>query len=75
MITISNLTCPTCGFLSEEEMPTDACIYFHPCIGCGTTLKPQSGDCCVFCSYGSVPCPPIQAGGLVLQPRVRSVTD
>ena len=23
-------------------------------------VKP--GDCCVFCSYGSVPCPPIQAG-------------
>lgn len=19
---------------------------------------PQSGDCCVFCSYGSVKCPP-----------------
>jgi hypothetical protein len=23
-------------------------------------LKPKSGDCCVFCSYGDVPCPPIQ---------------
>jgi hypothetical protein len=23
-------------------------------------LKPKQGDCCVFCSYGSVPCPPIQ---------------
>ena len=23
-------------------------------------LKPKAGDCCVFCSYGSVPCPPIQ---------------
>ena len=21
------------------------------------------GDCCVFCSYGSVPCPPIQQNG------------
>jgi hypothetical protein len=29
--------------------------------GCGTRLKPKPGDCCVFCSYGSVPCPPIQA--------------
>jgi hypothetical protein len=26
-------------------------------------LKPEPGDCCVFCSYGSVPCPPIQASG------------
>jgi hypothetical protein len=24
-------------------------------------LRPKAGDCCVFCSYGSVPCPPIQA--------------
>ncbi|MGE0674778.1 MAG: GDCCVxC domain-containing (seleno)protein, partial [Methylibium sp.] len=22
---------------------------------------PKSGDCCVYCSYGTVPCPPIQA--------------
>ena len=27
-----------------------------------TFLKPKPGDCCVFCSYGTVPCPPIQAG-------------
>ncbi|MDP0941897.1 GDCCVxC domain-containing (seleno)protein, partial [Klebsiella quasipneumoniae] len=25
-----------------------------------TVLKPQQGDCCVYCSYGSVKCPPIQ---------------
>ena len=42
-------------------MPTDACIYFHECAGCGALLRPKRGDCCVFCSYGSVPCPPIQA--------------
>ncbi|WP_339879956.1 GDCCVxC domain-containing (seleno)protein, partial [uncultured Algoriphagus sp.] len=22
--------------------------------------KPKKGDCCVYCSYGTVPCPPIQ---------------
>jgi hypothetical protein len=42
-------------------MPTDACQYFYECTGCGTLLRPKHGDCCVFCSYGSVPCPPIQA--------------
>jgi hypothetical protein len=42
-------------------MPTDACQFFYECAGCGTKLKPKSGDCCVFCSYGSVPCPSIQA--------------
>ncbi|MDY0329290.1 MAG: GDCCVxC domain-containing (seleno)protein [Thiomonas sp.] len=27
---------------------------------CGAELRPLPGDCCVFCSYGSVPCPPVQ---------------
>ncbi|MGE0723737.1 MAG: GDCCVxC domain-containing (seleno)protein [Alphaproteobacteria bacterium] len=44
-------------------MPTDACLYFFDCPRCGTLLKPRPGDCCVFCSYGSVPCPPIQSRG------------
>lgn len=43
-------------------MPTDACQYFYDCKGCGAGLKPRSGECCVFCSYGDVACPPIQAG-------------
>ena len=43
-------------------MPTDACVVFYDCKGCGETLKPLPGSCCVFCSYGSVPCPPIQEG-------------
>jgi hypothetical protein len=58
----SMLTCPECGYQKEETMPTDACQYFYKCENCHTTLKPLSGDCCVFCSYGSVKCPPIQAG-------------
>jgi hypothetical protein len=41
-------------------MPTDACLYFLDCPGCGKTLKPKAGDCCVFCSYGDLPCPPVQ---------------
>jgi len=43
-------------------MPTDACQYFYECTTCKMLLKPKHGDCCVFCSYGSVPCPPIQEG-------------
>jgi hypothetical protein len=58
----STLTCPACGGTSVETMPTDACRYFHDCHHCGTLLKPRPGDCCVFCSYGSIPCPPIQQG-------------
>ena len=41
-------------------MPTDECQYIYDCKRCGAQLKPKKGDCCVFCSYGSVPCPPVQ---------------
>jgi hypothetical protein len=57
-----HLTCPHCGRVSIETMPTNACIYFHDCSGCGELLRPKPGDCCVFCSYGSISCPPVQAG-------------
>jgi hypothetical protein len=56
----SEITCPQCGRRKLEDMPTDACQYFYECDGCHTVLRPKPGDCCVFCSYGSVPCPPIQ---------------
>jgi hypothetical protein len=56
----SRLTCPECGQQTTEIMPTDACQYFYDCPGCGALLRPRPGDCCVFCSYGSVPCPPVQ---------------
>ena len=60
--TTSVLTCPECGHVASEVMPTDACIYFYDCKGCGALLKPKPGSCCVLCSYGSVPCPPVQTG-------------
>lgn len=60
----STITCPVCGHRKTETMPTDACQYFFDCEGCQTVLKPKPGDCCVFCSYGDVPCPPIQAARL-----------
>lgn len=59
----STITCPVCGYAKTETMPTDACQFFYECVGCGTLLRPKAGDCCVFCSFGSVPCPPIQAEG------------
>ncbi len=59
----STLTCPHCGHRETETMPTDACQFFYDCRGCGALLRPKPGDCCVFCSFGSVPCPPVQAVG------------
>jgi hypothetical protein len=58
----STITCPMCGHQATEQMPTDACQFFYDCKGCGERLKPKHGDCCVFCSYGSMQCPPMQTG-------------
>lgn len=54
------LTCPTCRARTTETMPTDACEYLYDCPACRVLLKPKPGDCCVFCSYRDVPCPPRQ---------------
>ena len=59
----SVLTCPRCGYAKHEDMPVDACQFFYECESCKTLLRPKLGDCCVFCSFGSVKCPPIQAQG------------
>jgi hypothetical protein len=57
----STLTCPNCVTKHDETMPTDACQYFYPCTNCQQVIKPKEGDCCVYCSYGTVKCPPMQA--------------
>jgi hypothetical protein len=56
----SVLTCPHCGFARQETMPTDACQFFYECSHCNALLRANPGDCCVFCSFGSVKCPPMQ---------------
>lgn len=58
----SIIICPKCGFQKQETMPEDACQFFYECESCKTILKPKQGDCCVFCSFGSVKCPSIQMG-------------
>ena len=60
IIATSIITCPECGFQKEETMPTDACQFFYECDACKKVLRPTGNDCCVYCSYGTVPCPPIQ---------------
>ena len=36
----------------------------YECKECRKILRPKKGDCCVYCSYGDVPCPPIQEDGV-----------
>jgi len=69
--TRSTLTCPECGHATELEMPADACLFFHECTACHALLHPRPGDCCVFCSYGSVKCPPVQAQSCCGTPATR----
>lgn len=56
------IACPKCEAVAIEHMPVDACQWFYRCNSCKQLLTPKPGDCCVFCSYGSLPCPPVQVG-------------
>ena len=60
IIAKSTITCPHCGFAATETMPINSCRFFYDCNGCGALLRPKPGHCCVFCSFGTVPCPSIQ---------------
>ena len=54
------ITCPYCRHKKTEVMPENLCQFFYDCESCKKLIKPLKGDCCVYCSYGSVPCPPVQ---------------
>ena|SRR5438105_3022157 len=56
----SAVACPHCKHVELESMPTDQCLFFYECKGCHAVLRALPGDCCVFCSFGSVKCPAIQ---------------
>lgn len=61
MLTLtSTITCPSCGFEKQEPMPENACVHLYECTHCHELLRPRPGGCCIFCSYGSTPCPPRQ---------------
>jgi hypothetical protein len=53
----SVITCPKCGYQQKETMPVDYCQIFYKCKKCNEELRPKEGDCCVFCSFGSIKCP------------------
>lgn len=41
-------------------MPQDSSLWYYKCKGCEQSLMPKRGECCIFCSYGTIVCPPIQ---------------
>lgn len=60
----TTITCPACGLRREETMPEQENVHFYTCSNCSKVLKPIFGDCCVFCSYGTVSCPTEQRRAL-----------
>ena len=60
----TTVTCPSCGTRRDETMPEGESVYFYTCTNCKRVLKPIFGDCCVFCSYGTVICPTEQRRAL-----------
>jgi hypothetical protein len=59
-VTEAIVRCPHCGTETPDTMPVDSCVWFWECPACLALVKPKPGDCCVFCSYGTAPCPPKQ---------------
>jgi len=59
----TELRCPHCGAESRERIPVDACVVLHDCPACGGEIRPEEGDCCVFCSHGADPCPSAEDRG------------
>jgi len=60
----STITCPVCLNKKTEEMPLNSCSFMYKCEHCNTVLIPNKSDSCIFCSYGSSPCPQVQENHL-----------
>jgi hypothetical protein len=56
----SSLTCPHCGVVQTESMPVDVWQWYYECRQCHALVSITEDDCCIFCSYGDIPCPAIQ---------------
>jgi hypothetical protein len=56
----SEITCPKCKHKKMETMPIDFCVIKYNCEKCNSEMRPQNGDCCVFCTYGTHKCPSMQ---------------
>ncbi len=55
----TKITCPKCGHVQVETIPTNNCQPFYKCNGCGEVISTpkDSKNCCVFCEYAEDKCP------------------
>ncbi len=56
----SIMQCPHCGFKVTERMPAKMKVLRWQCPACTAMIESPPTACCVFCAYGSVPCPDAQ---------------
>ncbi|MFD2178141.1 GDCCVxC domain-containing (seleno)protein [Veronia pacifica] len=54
------ITCPDCGFVSEELMDVTESVSCYHCRQCDSLIVTPAGECCVYCSFGDTPCPSSQ---------------
>ena len=59
------IICPFCNYEKEEYMSENSYQHFYVCENCEKLLRPKNDECCVFCSFGSVKCPPQQKEEIV----------
>ncbi len=61
------MTCPACGYQQMVTMEAFGQRMLWPCPACGSVLRPRPGEHCIYCSFASVPCPPVQRAELAEQ--------
>ncbi|WP_370624266.1 GDCCVxC domain-containing (seleno)protein [Polynucleobacter sp. UB-Piko-W3] len=52
----STITCPHCQAAETLVVPIGSSMHLYRCRACFNILKPKSGDCCIFCSFGDFDC-------------------
>ncbi|SNX29545.1 hypothetical protein SAMN06295945_1923 [Polynucleobacter meluiroseus] len=53
---LSTITCPNCQSQEVFKLSPGNSQQFYRCPSCSNILKAKSGDCCIFCSFGSEDC-------------------
>lgn len=53
----STLRCPHCKANMHERMPTGHAVMVFHCLWCNRSVHCGPADHCVFCAFGSYPCP------------------
>ncbi len=53
----STLYCPHCRAGSHERMSLDHTLHEFHCLWCNRTMRHEPEQHCIFCAFGSRPCP------------------